>query len=310
MLTDTSADSPSESWNVISNAVKNAFLNLQQHNSSFRSRSPESNAGIPDQDEDTFSENSIIPPSQANSPHVSKGSFKHRNNSFSAAVKNRSVERWPLITIENDLDESIEPVIEYVEDLILPEQAGLSLAKYEVCPCEEGSSYNNEKRLISSGVDFISECGPWCGCRTNCPNRVVQKKRSIPLILQRIKDYGEIRWAVKAQEVILKGTFIDQYCGEVVPAREAMKRAMAYSEEEEILVLDMFVGIIEDVPPFAIDAVTHGNITRFFKHSNQPNTAIYPVFYESSAYHRMAFFSIQDIQPGDEITFTNWNLDV
>jgi histone-lysine N-methyltransferase SUV39H len=75
------------------------------------------------------------------------------------------------------------------------------------------------------------------------------------------------------------------------------------------MVLDMFAAIKEDVPPFAIDAVIHGNITRFFKHSNQPNTAIYPVFYESSDYHRMAFFSIQDIQPGDEITFTNWNLD-
>jgi [histone H3]-lysine9 N-trimethyltransferase SUV39H len=71
----------------------------------------------------------------------------------------------------------------------------------------------------------------------------------------------------------------------------------------------MFFGIKEEAPPFAIDAVTHGNITRFFKHSNQPNTAIYPVFYESSDYHRMAFFAIQDIQPGDEITFTNWNLD-
>jgi len=50
------------------------------------------------------------------------------------------------------------------------------------------------------------------------------------LILQRIKDYGKIRWAVKAQELIPKGTFIDQYFGEVVTAREAMKRAMEYSE--------------------------------------------------------------------------------
>jgi hypothetical protein len=140
------------------------------------------------------------------------------------------VERWPLITIENDLDESIEPVIEYVGDLILPKQFGLSLAQYEVCPCKEGSNYDDEKQLISSGVDFISECGPWCGCQMDCSNRVVQKKRSIPLILQRIKDYGEIRWAVKAQELIPKGSFIDQYLGEVVSAREAMKRAMEYSE--------------------------------------------------------------------------------
>ncbi|KAI9286013.1 hypothetical protein BC943DRAFT_277131, partial [Umbelopsis sp. AD052] len=155
----------------------------------------------------------------------------------------------------------------------------------------------------------INECGPWCGCPIDCSNRVVQKKRSIPLILQRIKDYGEIRWAVKAQEMISKGTYIDQYCGEVVTSREAMKRAMGYSEVRETLMLDMFFEIKEEAPSLAIDAVTYGNVTRFFKHSNQPNTAIYPVFYESSDYHRMAFFSIQDIQPGDEITFTNWNLD-
>ncbi|KAH8555065.1 hypothetical protein BGW37DRAFT_412775, partial [Umbelopsis sp. PMI_123] len=207
------------------------------------------------------------------------------------------------ITIENDIDESIEPVIEYTNNLIFSKEFDLPLSRYDVCPCKAGSNYDEKQRLTTPGVDFISECGRWCGCPMECSNRVVQKERSIPLIVQRIKDYDEIRWAVKAQEFIHKGTFIDQYVGEIVTSREAMKRAMGYSEDEEVLVLEMFVGIKEEAPSYAIDAVTHGNVTRFFKHSNRPNTAIYPVFYESKHYHRMAFFSVQDIQPGDEITF-------
>lgn len=227
-------DSPSESWSVITNAVKTAFLNLQQHNSAFRSLSPNSDnsAGISEDDEEAISKSSSIPRNSRKSPPASKGSFKHRNNSFNVSRQDRSVKRWPLITIENDLDESVEPVIEYIDDLIFSKRSCLSLSPYEVCPCTGSSNYDGEQRLISPGLGFISECGSWCECPTDCFNRVSQKKRSIPLILQRIKDYGETRWAVKAQELIPKGTFIDQYLGEVVTAREAMKRAMKYSEVE------------------------------------------------------------------------------
>jgi hypothetical protein len=195
------------------------------------------NAVISEEDEDAISESRSIPESPTESPPASKGSFKHRNNKFNVSRKNRSVERWPLITIENDLDESVEPVIEYLDDLMFSNQSSLSLSQYEVCPCKGASNYDGEQRLLSSGLDFISECGPWCKCPMDCSNRVAQKKRSIPLILQRIKDYGEIRWAVKAQELIPKGTFIDQYFGEVITAREAMKRAMKYSEVRDNVIL-------------------------------------------------------------------------
>lgn len=77
------------------------------------------------------------------------------------------------------------------------------------------------------------------------------------------------------------------------------------------MVLDMRVSTDYDTPIFSVDPVVYGNVTRFFGHSGTPNTKIVAIHSESSDLHfyRMAFFSVRDIEAGEEITFTNWNKD-
>jgi hypothetical protein len=145
-------------------------------------------------------------------------------------IKNYS---WPLVTIRNDVDENIEPAVEYLDELRFSKYCGIPLSQYPGCPCVNGGNYDEQKRLNSSktqSTTLIYECNVWCGCPDDCLNRVAQKKRSIPLIVDRINDNGKMQWVVKAQDLIVKGTFIDQYIGEVISPVEAMRRVRRYSE--------------------------------------------------------------------------------
>lgn len=141
---------------------------------------------------------------------------------------------WPLVTIKNDLDESIEPVIEYTDELKFSESCGIPLGQFSGCPCVQDACYDEHRRLKAlQRIEYgpILECSNWCGCSGDCNNRVVQKKRSIPLIVERVADDNDAyQWAVKAQNFIPTGTFIDQFTGEVITIDEAQQRRAEYSE--------------------------------------------------------------------------------
>lgn len=136
---------------------------------------------------------------------------------------------WPLITIINELDENIEPAIEYSNELRFHRYTAVPSSQYPGCPCEEGGGYKKNGTMRSTESTTIYECNNWCRCPGDCPNRVTQQPRSIPLIVERVCRNDVMAWAVKAQEFIPQGTYIDQYVGEVITTRIATKRSMKYT---------------------------------------------------------------------------------
>lgn len=136
---------------------------------------------------------------------------------------------WPLITVINNLDENVEPAIEYSNELQFHRHTAVPSSQYPGCPCEEGGSYKKDGTMLSKLSPSIYECNNWCGCPGDCPNRVTQQPRSIPLIVERVCKDDVMAWAVKVQEFIPEGTYIDQYVGEVITTRIATKRSMKYT---------------------------------------------------------------------------------
>lgn len=65
---------------------------------------------------------------------------------------------------------------------------------------------------------------------------------------------------------------------------------------------------------YVIDASQFGNISRLYNHSCEPNMATYCVFSDShdSTRHEIAFFSLGQIEAGEELTFdyAGWKSDI
>lgn len=269
-------DSPEESWLIISNAIRDSFESVK-HNNPFRPIA-NGNASRPwpygnDDNEDDDEENSDVVmnlldddtdedtndmtvnhdetpvDSQPQRPYVKALGRKSRPKGSERAshdIKNYS---WPLVTIRNDVDENIEPAVEYLDEFRFSKYCGIPISQYPGCPCMDGGNYDEQRRLSSSktqSTTLIYECNVWCGCPDDCLNRVAQKKRSIPLIVERINDNGKMQWVVKAQDLIVKGTFIDQYIGEVISPVEAMRRVRRYSEVKIYITFQWFTHISSD----------------------------------------------------------------
>ncbi|KAG2176479.1 hypothetical protein INT43_005719 [Umbelopsis isabellina] len=325
----------SEPWQVISVALQDAFDDIKQKRPFTFTKSAiinEEQLNFPDMavDDQKDVEMLTMPPLDRSPTRSSEPVYKTIEEALENPIESADLSHeqpmadeiiplyitqhttaWPLITVINELDENVEPAIEYSNELRFHKHTSVPSSQYPGCPCEEGGSYKKDGTMLSTMSSNIHECNSWCGCPGDCPNRVTQQPRSIPLMVERVCKDDVMAWAVKAQKFILEGTYIDQYVGEVITTRIATKRSMKYTLEEETMVLDMRLGSNYDSPIFAIDPVVYGNVTRFFRHSENPNTKIVAIYSESSDlhFHRLAFFSIKDIEAGEELTFTNWNKD-
>jgi SET domain-containing protein len=77
---------------------------------------------------------------------------------------------------------------------------------------------------------------------------------------------------LRACEHILRGTFVCEYIGEVLDQQEANKRRNQYGNGDCSYILDIDANIndigrlMEEELDYAIDATTHGNISRFINH--------------------------------------------
>lgn len=112
---------------------------------------------------------------------------------------------------------------------------------------------------------------------------------------------------------IRKGQFIDTYRGEVITDAEATRREHAgrKGKDSYLYSLDKFRGtegsedFIPDSELYVVDGEMMGGPTRFINHSCDPNCRQYTVSTvrgDSKVYH-LAFFAIEEIQPGEELTF-------
>lgn len=157
----------------------------------------------------------------------------------------------------------------------------------------------------------IYECHEECSCSKQCPNRVVERGRTVPLQIFRTENRG---WGVRCPVPIRKGQFVDRYLGEIITSQEADRRraesTMARRKDVYLFALDKFsnpdsLDPLLAAPPLEVDGEWMSGPTRFINHSCDPNMRIFARVgdHADKHIHDLALFAIQDIPQNQELTF-------
>lgn len=159
----------------------------------------------------------------------------------------------------------------------------------------------------------IYECHCDCACDPAlCPNRVVERGRTVPLQIFRTRDGRG--WGVRCPVDIRRGQFVDTYLGEVITAEEADARRRqsnrAQRKDVYLFALDKFIDPDSPDPrlvgpPLEVDGEFCSGPTRFINHSCEPNLRIFARVgdHANKHVHDLALFAIRDIPRGEELTF-------
>lgn len=147
----------------------------------------------------------------------------------------------PKLEIENVVDFELLPSITYIKD---PKEGPGAAGRFNhperknflaSCECSKTSNcFENKEKCCPDiflgddngrnfpynqngmlAIDYrhpIIECNENCTCGPDCPNRVVQKGRKIPLQIFRTSNRG---WGVRTLARIKKGSFVVECVGEV-----------------------------------------------------------------------------------------------
>lgn len=138
-----------------------------------------------------------------------------------------------------------------------------------------------------------TECEPEsCPCGTRCQNTKIQRH-----VVARVERFmtDHKGWGVRAQEIIKKGTYILEYVGEVVTELEFKERMhTVYANDIHHYCLHLDKGLF-------IDGHRMGSDCRFVNHSCEPNCEMQK--WSVNGLPRMALFAMEDIQPGQELTY-------
>ncbi|RCI00067.1 hypothetical protein CU097_002558 [Rhizopus azygosporus] len=217
------------------------------------------------------------------------------------------------VTIFNDVDSDLPNDFIYVDQLqytspVLPPDpnflSGCSCTEASGCSsdCHDSQFYDQKGRLIVPHGTAIYECNDTCDCGENCNNRVVQRGRKIPLQIFKTANKG---WGVRTLHPISRGTFVEEYVGEVITTEESNKRGAFYDKYGCSYLFDMDFAQSELPTKYAIDAFILGNVSRFFNHSCSPNLEVFAVYHDSAdvQMHRLAFFASRDIKKDEELCF-------
>ncbi|EGR45341.1 histone H3 methyltransferase [Trichoderma reesei QM6a] len=238
------------------------------------------------------------------------------------------------VTIVNEVDQAvIPPNFRFVDRMVL--RRGVEPAEDSFrsgCSCESDDacqytgcltkrkayayhSHGAKAGLLRSKMlnskEPLYECHAGCSCSMSCPNRVVERGRTVPLQIFRTPDRG---WGVHAQAAIKKGQFVDRYYGEIITSAEADRRrtAAAFSQRKDVYLfaLDKFTDPDSlDArlrgPPLEVDGEFQSGPTRFINHSCEPNLRIFARVgdHADKHIHDLALFAIRDIPRGEELTF-------
>ena len=122
-------------------------------------------------------------------------------------------------------------------------------------------------------------------------------------------------WGVKTKEKIRKGTYISEYCGDIIDRAEREKREKIYTDINRNIDKNnvffhgnaYFLDITDRngvVTEFTIDPTVSGNESRFFNHSCKPNMQQMLVNTDKKTmFNRVTFFANRDIDEEEELTF-------
>ncbi|KAI5862640.1 hypothetical protein GGS23DRAFT_597433 [Durotheca rogersii] len=157
----------------------------------------------------------------------------------------------------------------------------------------------------------IYECHESCACGPDCPNRVVERGRKVPLQIFRTTNRG---WGVRSTADIKKGQFVDKYMGEIITAEEANRRRaqshIAQRKDVYLFALDKFSdpdSFDERLrgAPLEVDGEFMSGPTRFVNHSCEPNLRIFARVgdHADKHIHDLALFAVRDVPKGEELTF-------
>ncbi|KAK4233978.1 hypothetical protein C8A03DRAFT_19044 [Achaetomium macrosporum] len=174
-----------------------------------------------------------------------------------------------------------------------------------------GSKAGLLRNRILHSREPIYECHEGCSCSLQCPNRVVERGRTVPLQIFRTEDRG---WGVRCPVDIKKGQFVDRYLGEIITSEEADRRradaTIAQRKDVYLFALDKFsdpdsIDPLLAAPPLEVDGEWMSGPTRFINHSCEPNMRIFARVgdHADKHIHDLALFAIRDIPAGEELTF-------
>ncbi|KAE9043121.1 hypothetical protein PR002_g3533 [Phytophthora rubi] len=137
----------------------------------------------------------------------------------------------------------------------------------------------------------------------------VLRGRQVEVVVVACKGKG---WGVLAAQRIERGEYVGEYTGELVSTREMRRR---YRERYDQRAINYVLSLREhvarqegasalgfDVVRTNVDASSSGSLTRFFNHSCAPSLDVAAVRVGSFV-PRLAFFTRERINAGDELTF-------
>ncbi|KAJ1270992.1 hypothetical protein BS78_06G094600 [Paspalum vaginatum] len=164
-----------------------------------------------------------------------------------------------------------------------------------VCECQY-DILDPESPCGDRCLNFLTntECTPgYCRCGVYCKNQRFQKCQHARTRLVRTEGRG---WGLVADENIMAGQFVIEYCGEVISWKEAKQRSQAYETQGMNDAYIIYLNADE-----SIDATKKGSLARFINHSCQPNceTRKWNVLGEV----RVGIFATQDIPFGTELSY-------
>lgn len=166
--------------------------------------------------------------------------------------------------------------------------------------------YDSYGCIILEEGFLVYECNSSCSCHEDCQNRVLQKGVRVKLEVYKTRHKG---WAVRAAQLIARGTFVCEYIGEVLDDCEANKRGERYDKEGCSYLYDIDAHIdtrlLGRTKPFVIDATKYGNVARFINHSCSPNLVNYQVLVESMDCQlaHIGLYATRDIEAGEELAY-------
>ncbi|KAL1305526.1 hypothetical protein AAFC00_007137 [Neodothiora populina] len=177
----------------------------------------------------------------------------------------------------------------------------------------------------------IYECNHKCRCGPKCKTRNVQFGRKVDLEIFKTANRG---FGLRALEPLRKGQFIDKYLGELITDEEADRRetlqtsASSYlfwldkhmisdPNDKEAEAKSEYPAFSDGGPPrqkdcYVADSTLIGGPTRYINHSCEPNCRLFTVSYNKSdqRIYDLAFFALEDIEKGEELTFDYVDPDV